>query len=1025
MTHSACLSATLIAAVLMLPFGISADDPPKTTAQVSVDFEHDVKPIFVKNCISCHGPEKQKHSLRLDRKADALKGGDSGVALVPGKSAESLLFQLVSGRDKDRLMPPKGELAATEIGILKAWIDQGAKWPDDGSSSINPADWWSLKPLTKPAVPTINNSQVTIDNPIDHFILAKLRDKGLSPSPEADRRTLIRRVYFDLIGLPPTPEAVESFVKDNAPDAYEKLIDKLLASPQYGERWARHWLDVVHFGETHGYDKDQPRPNAWPYRDYVIRSLNTDKPYRRFVQEQVAGDVLFPGTVDGIEALGFLAAGPWDFIGHVEVPESKIDGKVARHLDRDDFVANTIGTFMGLTVHCAQCHNHKFDPITQEDYYRLQAVFAAIDRTDKSYDADPKIAARRAELETQKHTVTTKVAAIQTEARTKGGPEFALLEKQIAEAALPTNAPKPPEYGYHSALSAKQDSTKWVQVDLGSSVKLDRIVLRPCHDEFNDIGAGFGFPVRFKVEVSDDAAFKMGVTIIADYTGQDFVNPGTAPVISPANGTSGRYVRITATKLALRQNDYMLALAELEVLDAEGKNRAAKAAVSALDSIEAPIRWRKSNLTDGLYPPSPKLTAEELKKLTEQRDTLLKAALGETGTAELATAQATLQMVDAELGKLAGMRKVAYVGTIHTSGGAFSSTGPFGGKPRAIHILPRGDVTKPGKEVGPGAIAAIPGINGTFDLSPNHAEGDRRAVLAKWLTDPNNPLTWRVMANRVWQYHFGRGLVDTPNDFGRMGQLPTHPELLDWLAADLREHQSLKKLHKLILMSATYKQTSNAASAIENERRKLKLFGITVPLSAFRDLRSTIDGDNRYLWRQNRRKLEAEAVRDSILFVAGKLDQTMGGPSFQDFVIEKPEHSPHYEYQLFDPENPKGHRRAVYRFIVRSKQQPFLAALDCADPSLAVDKRNETLTPQQALALLNNKLALAMARHFAERVEKLASDDEGRIRAAFRLAFGREPTVKERETLTGYIKEYGLANGCRVILNLNEFVFVD
>src|SRR5262249_39767549 len=251
-------------------------------------------------------------------------------------------------------------------------------------------------------------------------------------STSADGSTLIRRVTFDLTGLPPSPEAIRAFVADVSPDAYEQLVDRLLASPHHGERWARHWLDVVHFGETHGYDKDKPRPNAWPYRDYVIRSFTADKPYARFVQEQVAGDVLFPGTVDGIEALGFLAAGPWDFIGHAELPESKIDGKIARHLDRDDFVSNTIGTFMSLTVHCAQCHNHKFDPITQEDYYSLHAVFAAIDRTDKAYDADPKTAARRAELEARKKTAEAKVAALEADARKRAGKELEAIEKRIA-----------------------------------------------------------------------------------------------------------------------------------------------------------------------------------------------------------------------------------------------------------------------------------------------------------------------------------------------------------------------------------------------------------------------------------------------------------------------------------------------------------------------------------------------------------------------------------------------------------------
>ena len=783
------LAVAAIPALFALTFALPADPPPPAA---EVAFDRDVKPIFAAHCVSCHGPEKQRGGLRLDRKVDAFAGGDSGAAFTPGKAADSALLKRVASDGDDR-MPPKGErLTAAQLGVLKAWIDQGAKWPDDGSASTS-ADWWSFKPVKRPAVPAG-------DNPVDHFIRTKLRDKGLSPSPEADRRTLIRRLYFDLIGLPPTPEEVDAFVTDTAPDAYEKLVDRLLASPHHGERWARHWLDVVHFGETHGYDKDKPRPNAWPYRDYVIRSFNADKPFARFIQEQVAGDVLFPGTVDGIEALGFLAAGPWDFIGHAELPETKIDGKVARHLDRDDVVSNTIGTFLGLTVHCAQCHNHKFDPISQEDYYRLHAVFAAIDRTDRAFDPDPAVAKKRAELEAR----------------------------------------------YRATLAV----------------------------------------------------------------------------------TGGGAAEVARRELAA-------------------------------------------------LPP----------------------------------------------------RRVVYVGAIHTGGGTFTGTGAAGGKPRPIHVLPRGDVTKPGKEVSPGAIAAVPGVNGRFDLPAGHTEGDRRAALAKWLTDPNNPLPWRVMANRVWQYHFGRGLVDTPNDFGKMGQLPTHPELLDFLAAELRDHQSLKKLHKLIVTSATYRQSSSSergAGSAEPKTKEptIRFLGFSVPRSAFR-APSSVDADNRYLWRQNRRKLEAEAVRDTILAVSGKLDLTMGGPSFQDFVIEKPEHSPHYQYHLHDPEDAKAHRRAVYRFVVRSKQQPFLAALDCADPSLAVDKRNQTLTPQQALAMLNNRLAVAMAAHFAARVEKLATDDVGRVTAAFRLALGRPPTAKEREALTAYAKDHGLANACRVILNLNEFVFVD
>jgi len=987
--------------VLVVALAVSGGKTPSAQPAKPVDFARDVKPVLAKHCVACHGPDKQRGDLRLDRRADALAGGSSGAAFTPKKPADSLLLHRVLATDDTR-MPPKGErLSAAEVATLRAWIEQGADWPDDGSAAANPADWWSFKPLKRPPVPEIRGQKSEVSNPVDTFILSKLAEKGLKPSPAADRRTLIRRLYFDLIGLPPTPEEVEAFVADQAAGAYGKLVDRLLASPHYGERWARHWLDVVHFGETHGYDKDKPRPNAWPYRDYVIRSLNADKPYARFIQEQVAGDVLFPGTADGVKALGFLAAGPWDFIGHAELPEDKIDGKVARHLDRDDYVANTIGTFMGLTVHCAQCHNHKFDPILHEDYYRLQAVFAAIDRTDRRYDADPKTAARRAELEAKQKAASAKANQLRAEARKQAGPELTAVEKQLAAAAKPAAGAKPPEYGYHSAIATKQDAAKWVQVDLGVSAKLDRVVLRPCHDEFNDIGAGFGFPVRFKIELSDDATFQTGVTLVADETAKDFANPGTAPYTTKAEGKTGRYVRVTATKLAPRQDDFIFALSELEALDAEGRNLAAGKTVTALDSIEAPVRWRKSNLTDGLYPPGPKLAPADVAKLTAKRDALLNAALGENGVADLATAAKEQADADAELRTLPP-RQTVYVGAVHTGGGTFVGTGASGGKPRPIHILPRGDVTKPGREVGAGAIAAVPGINGRFELPANHTEGDRRAALAKWLSSPDNPLTWRVVANRVWQYHFGRGLVDTPNDFGKMGQLPTQPELLDFLAAELRDHQSLKKLHRLIVTSVTYRQVSTS-----------------------NDVAAKLDADNRYLWRQNRRKLEAEAVRDSILAVAGKLDLKMGGPSFQDFVIEKPEHSPHYQYHLHDPEDAKAHRRAVYRFVVRSKQQPFMAALDCADPSLAVEKRNETLTPQQALALLNNKLAVAMAKHFAERVEMLGATDAERVSAAVRLALGREPTAKERDALAAYAKEHGLANACRVVLNLNEFVFVD
>ncbi|MEO8352978.1 MAG: DUF1549 domain-containing protein, partial [Chthoniobacteraceae bacterium] len=574
-------------------FLLSAHFSCALAAESSVDFEKEIAPIFEAKCLKCHGPEKQKSGYRLDVKSVALTGGDEHAPnIVPGQGVDSPLLRFVSGLDEEIEMPPKGaRLSAEQIGLLRRWIDQGAVWPDSASvKAADPLDWWSLRPLQAQS------------GSIDECISKKLAEHGLVVSPEADARTLCRRLYFDLIGLPPTPEELDAFAADPAPDKYEQLVDRLLASPRYGERWARHWLDVVHYGDTHGYDKDQPRPNAWPYRDYVIRALNEDKPYARFVEEQLAGDVLFPGTRDGIEALGFIAAGPWDLIGHAEVPEEKIDGKIARHLDRDDMVGNAMGTFTSLTAQCAQCHDHKFDPVTQKDYYSLQAVFAALDRAEKAYDFDPAIAAQRAELTARKNEFEAKESAFVAKVAQKAGPDLARIETEIATAEKAASQGVRPEYGWHSSIEKTPDARKWVQVDLGRTVSLDRVVLAGVWDDFKGIGAGFGFPVRFRVEVSDDAELRGVPTVIAAHDLEDFPNPGTTPQTFAASGKSGRYIRVTATKLAPRSDDFIFALSELQAFDTIGNNAAAGAAVTSLDSIEAPVRWTRKNLTDGIYP---------------------------------------------------------------------------------------------------------------------------------------------------------------------------------------------------------------------------------------------------------------------------------------------------------------------------------------------------------------------------------------------------------------------------------------
>jgi hypothetical protein len=957
----------------------------------TIDFIKDIQPLFANTCYACHGPEKQKSNYRLDAKPYAFKGGDIGKPILPGDSAHSSLIHYVAGIHPEITMPPKGTpLTVQQVSDLRAWIDQGARWPADADKikAIDRSDWWSLKSIVRPPVPQVADDQTAhARNPIDNFILARLNAQHLAPSPQADRRTLIRRLTFDLIGLPPSPEEVDAFVNDPDPNAYENLVDRLLASPRYGERWARHWLDAVHYGDTHGYDKDKIRPNAWPYRDYVIRSFNEDKQYTRFVREQLAGDYYYPNSADGIIALGFIAAGPWDFVGQVELREGTLDKAITRNLDRDDMVTVTMNTFVSLTAQCARCHNHKFDPITQEDYYSVQAVFAGVDRGDRAYDTDGAFAWRRSEIIKKLAALQQKKVTLDRAIAAAGGEELAAIEAQLKPQTFEKQRP---EFGYHSAISNNQNARKWVQVDLGESTTIDQIVLIGCHDDFNNIGAGFGFPLRYKVEISDDPEFKQGKINIIDRTDADVENPGVRPQTFPAGQKQARYIRVTATKLAPRQNDFIFALAELTAVKPDGTNAAQAKPVTALDSIEAPPRWRKSNLVDGYFyqPPQPKPSAIDPATLAAKREAIIASKVDAATRNHLAQVTQEITQVSAQL---------SAIGSVYAA---------VPTKPRPVFLLNRGSEKQPGKEMGPGTISLsyVPELQPRFKPGD---EADRRAALANWITEKRNPLTWRSIVNRIWQYHFGRGIVETPNDFGHMGALPTHPEMLDWLATEFRDGglyirpQSIKSLHRLIVTSATYRQSSD-----------------NNPANAY------LDSGNQYLWRMNRARLDAETIRDSVLSLAGKLDLTAGGPGFRDFSF-KDDHSPHYAYAEYDPDDATTHRRSVYRLVVRSVPDPFMETLDCADPSQIVARRNETLTPLQALAMLNNPFMVKTAEHFAERLEKSSADLPSQIDAGCRLAYGRPATKLERDTLVEIAARHGLANACRLILNSNEFVFVD
>ncbi len=967
-------------------------------------FPEKVAGLLESRCVRCHGGTSVKGKLDLHTREGAAKGGLSGPAVVPGKPEESLLIDFVTG---DEPLMPKGgaPLSADEVTELTRWIAAGAEWPEGLVLKERKAEdgpWWAIQPLTRPEEPRVAES-AWVRTPIDAFVKRGLDANGLKPRPEADRVTLIRRLSFDLHGLPPTPEEVDTFVADSRPDAYERLVNRMLDSPRYGERWARHWLDIAHYGDTHGYDKDKRRDHAYPYRDYVIRALNEDKSYTEFVREQIAGDAISPTDPEAVAATGFVAAGPWDFVGHVELREGTVDKAKTRLVDRDDMLASTMSTFVSLTVHCARCHDHKFDPIPQRDYYRLQAVFAGVDRGDRPLPSE-SAERRRQALVAEHARAVESLTELRRRAEVEAGPQLLALDASIRsmKAKLATLArveetPGSPSNGYHSAIHPTADAEAWVQVDLGRAVPIDEIRLVPARPvDFPD-SPGFGFPSVFRVETSEDPGFSKP-TRLASETRPDSTSQGDEPYIIRPSDVEARYVRVTATRLWERQKDYVFALSELEVLSA-GENLAPARERDREGLDRGRSLGQEESCRRSLQPGSKTGQgqfggdrANDLLFALSQAETEYRTRAEEAINPALKSAIASATR---EVERLADAVKnqpasdLVYALKSHD--------------PRAIHVLSRGDVEQPGEAVMPGALSCVPGLDAVFSEAASGPESARRAALAEWIVDRENMLTWRSIVNRVWQYHFGRGLVDTPSDFGRNGSKPSHPELLDWLAVEFRDGgQSLKALHRLIVTSATYRQSS-----------------------AFDEASARADGGNRLLWRMNRRRLEAEEIRDAVLAVSGQLDDTMYGPGFELFRF-KDDHSPIYDHD--DPTailKPEGHRRSVYRFIVRSVPNPFVECLDGADPNANTPVRNATITALQALTLWNDLFMLDQSDAFARRLRAIAPEPEQQIEAAYRLAFGRAPRDEERGAFVAYAAEHGLASACRVLLNANEFLFVD
>jgi len=719
---------------------VSAQDTKTGRAAGADRLADQVAPLLLSRCAECHSGAEPKGELDLTLAPAEKRTGDGRRLLQPGEPARSALWQRIAADE----MPPEHPLAAAERELIYRWIEAGAPWPVAGldpfafsSTTRAGFDWWSLQPLrstvpprgfdetstitTSDAEPLDKSAPFAGDNPLDAFVRSSRRAQQLPASRPADRQTFIRRVTFDLLGIPPTPAEIEAFVRDSQPLAYEYLVDRLLASPHYGERWARHWLDVVRFGESHGFEYNEPRNNAWPYRNWVIEAFNRDLPYDEFVRWQLAGDVLHPDDPGAVAATGFLVAGPHN----TTKPAVQNMRDTMRHDELEDIVGAIGQTFLGLTANCARCHDHKFDPISQREYYQLVASIVGFDH---------------------------------------------------GERPLP-----------------------------------------------------------------------------------------------------------------------------------------------------------KSSVTD-----------EEI---------------------------------------------------VYT---AVSQPAP------TVHVLSRGDVTRPGAEVVPAGLRGVAGVSSDFNLAAEAPDGERRLALARWVTDGGNSLFARVIVNRIWHYHFGRGFVPTTNDLGFNGGYPSHPELLEWLAQELRSSGwSLKRLQRLIVLSDTYRQASHYDPQAWQQ-----------------------DAGNRWLWRMTPRRLEAEELRDAMLCVAGCWNREMGGVGYRDLREYKYLGSHYYDPLDPDTRDPERLRRTIYRFSPRGAKRTMLDTFDCPDPSTKTPVRESTITPVQALSLLNNEFVLRMAEEFAGRLAREQEQVADQVERAYQLAYGRSPQEDEMDAAAEFIKTEGLVPFCRAILNSNEFLFV-
>lgn len=931
-----------------------------------IEFEKDVAPILESHCLSCHNDSDSKGDISLATSSHLL--GEE--IIVPGNPDESYLIELISVSEtgKPPEMPKKGEpLSDAEIGTLREWIRAGGEWPKEfvlKERSKADASWWSLQPLKILEPPGTDGAPAGWrESPIDRFVYRTLAENELKPAAPASRRDLIRRITFDLTGLPPTPEEVSGFASNDSPDAYEHLVDRLLASPRYGERWGRHWLDVIRFGESRGFERNEIIRNIWPFRDYIIRSFNEDKPFDQLIMEHIAGDVIGRDNPDVELGTAFLVCGPYDDVGNQDPAQAA----QIRANTVDEIIRGTSEAFLGLTMGCARCHDHKFDPILQTDYYSWYSIFSGVRHggrtiatTEKRRQHDEAIAPLRRELDEKKKAKSTLENEIDTRARTR-----------LGEYEKPWTREKIRRTGVEEAFPATRSSFVKLLVDAAENNPNSRSGYRI--DEFEVWTTGDS---PRNVALATNGGIARGDNRVAS----DFEKAYSSDLTN--DGKFGARWIASSPELTIE-------LAEPEMIDR---------VLFSSDRVDETGTHSIANFI-GEYRVQVSIDGETWIEVANSKD---RKPINE---ANLKKRLHDLEITAAEETRLGELGK--NISNLNQEMAKIEVlpnwwAGKFEPIKSETHVFLGGDPQRKGEIVVPASLNALAAVTERFKLSHETEESLRRKKLAEWIVSPTNPLAPRVLANRLWHYHFGTGIVATPSDFGYMGSLPSHPELLDWLAGKLMENNwKLKPVHKLILMSQTYRQSAE-----------------------FRSDAAQKDAGSRLLWRFPPRRLSSEELRDTLLSLSGELDLTMGGPGFklyrylQDNVAT---------YVPLDQHGPETYRRSVYHHNARAAFVDLFVEFDCPDNAFAVPRRSTTTTPLQALTLMNHSFTLDMANAFAERVKADSGElkTASQIRQAFLLAYSRDPEIDELEASLKMVHQHGLSAFCRALLNSNELIYLN